>query len=123
MRLRKRFYDEYGDRKFDFVRYLMIDTDMERWWPGGEATEEEYSPVRPKAHEILSCQISEAQFINTFELLEKANDPRYVDWLKPEMRNYGSKAVQKGAGTHRQFGRMAFMLNFDAIRDRIISHL
>jgi hypothetical protein len=123
MRLRKRFYDEYASQKREFVRHLIVDTDMERWWPGGDASEEEYQPVRPKVGEHQSCQINEKQFYNVFDLLERQNDERFVSWLKPEMRNYGARAVIKGAGTHRQFGRMAFMLNYNEVRARIETHI
>src|SRR5262245_21378858 len=73
MRLRKRFYDE--NRPLDsFVRYVFIDTDMERWWPG-ETSEQDYLSVKPAPEEFVSCQMSGAQFKMAFELLTVQNDP------------------------------------------------
>jgi hypothetical protein len=119
MRLRKRFYDDNRNPR-EYVRYVIIDTDMERWWPGGDASEEDYLPVKPGAEEFVSCQISAIQFDSAFDLLERQHDPRFVEWLKPDLRRkYGPQSVQKGAGTHRQFGRLAFLLNHDALRGRI----
>ncbi len=109
MRLRKRLYDD-GASSRPYLRYLMIDTEMEKWWPSG-ASQEEYEPVRPAPGETVSCQISETDFLGVFKQLEQMEDPRYVDWLKPELRNLGYAAVIHGAGTWRPFGRVAFMLN------------
>ena len=121
MMLRKRFHDQFTGKKSDFVKYLMIDTDQRRWWPGGDESEEDYLPVKPGVGEHVDCPISEQQFNSTFDHLEHVKSSEF-NWLKPEMRNEEHKAVIDGAGTHRQFGRMAFMLNKESIRSTIESH-
>ena len=119
MRLRKRSYDKIGHRQRDFVRYLIIDTDARQWWPRNER-EEDYAPVKPQESEIVECPISEGQFYTAFDLRDREGDPRY-QWLNPRMRHY--KAPIDGAGTHRQFGRLAFMLNYSDIRSRVETHM
>lgn len=121
MRLRKRFHGLYAGKNSDYNKYLIIDTDQRRWWPGGDETEEDYLPVKPTVGEHVDCPITEQQFNSTFDSLELVQPPEY-SWLKPEMRNEDHKAVIDGAGTHRQFGRMAFMLNESSIRGAIESH-
>ncbi len=119
MRLRKRSHEKVGSRQRKFVRYLIIDTDVNQWWPRNER-EEDYAPVKPQESEIVECPISESQFYTAFDLLEKQGDRRY-SWLNPRMRDY--KPPIDGAGTHRQFGRMAFLLNYESIRERIEGHI
>ena len=121
MRLRKRLCDRSGLCRRSYMRFLMLDTDMNRWWPG-DARPEEYEPVRPEAGETVSCQITDTRFYHAFELLER-QDPRFTGWLKPELRNLGPQAVAVGAGGQRQFGRLGFMLNYDEIRRQMESHL
>lgn len=120
MRLRKRFYDD-GRELRQYTRYLIIDTDS-RWVPEKSA-ESVYLPVQPEPDEKVVCPITEAQFLETFNRLERQHDPLFVSWLNPDMRNKGAGAVQHGAGTHRQFGRLAFMLNYDSIRSKIKSQI
>ena len=121
MRLRKKLFDK-DPRPRPYLRYLMLDTDKENWCPAG-CSMEDYAVVRPEEHEKVGCQISEQKFFLAFDLLEKQNDPRFVTWLKPQLRDEGPKAVANGAGTQRQFGRMAFMLNYKEIRKKIESKL
>ena len=121
MLLRKRLFDDSpAPRKY--LRYLMLDTNVEQWWPSFR-TQEEFTPVRPLGTEAISCQINDTDFYDVFNLLEDQNDPRFVGWLKPTLRELGADAVNQGAGTHRQFGRLAFMLKFPDIRRSIEEHL
>ncbi len=43
----------------------------------------------------------------------------HLTWLKPELERIGPEALEHGAGTHRQFGRLAFYLNHVPIRHTI----
>jgi len=42
-----------------------------------------------------------------------------VGWLRPALQGLGAACVVNGAGTQRQFRRLAFILNFREIRQRI----
>ena len=122
MRLRKRLYDNYprtgSPDKIEFAEFLFIDTDMRNWVPKG-GTEEEYTPVQPGAGEYVNCQISKTQFDSAFDAVEYKTDSTFSAWLKPEMQRHGHKSVIHGAGTHRQFGRMAFIWNASDIRQKL----
>jgi hypothetical protein len=118
MRLRKRLYDKDGPQPRPYLRYLMLDTDKLNWCPAN-CSEQDYEPVRPAPGDMIDCQINEQQFYQVFDLLEKEHDQRFATWLKPSLRQLGHKTVANGAGTWRQFGRMAFMLQYEVIRERI----
>lgn len=118
--LRKRFYDDSRDYR-QFIRYLVIDTNKQEV-PKARAAED-FEPVRLRVEESVPCQIKEGEFYQAFDLMERQRDPRFASWLKPSMRDIGPGAVLDGAGTHRQFGRMAFMWNEDKIRTSIRAQL
>jgi hypothetical protein len=122
MRLRKMLFDQGMTAKRPYLRYLLIDTDEERWCPR-HAAERDYLEVRPQPDEFVRCAVGEHEFRHVFDLLEQARDERFAGWLKPTLRQYGPRVLYCGAGTHRQFGRVAFMLRYPEIRHRIDSYL
>lgn len=122
MRLRRRLFDKYNIKRSEFLRFLVLDTNMQEWYPKGEA-EEDYKDVELDVDEMSNCQIQQNDFATVFASLNNQVGRLYSGWLKPTMRNYGPESVIDGAGTHRQFGRMAFMLQHGAIRDKIERHI
>ncbi|CAN5657437.1 hypothetical protein BH23PLA1_BH23PLA1_13920 [soil metagenome] len=122
MRLRKRFYDRDVRAEPPFVRYLFIDTDSSAFLPGN-AVVEDYTDLQPRPDEQVSCIITEVQFHRVFDALEHRVDSAHLAWLKPGMRNIGPQALVDGAGTHRQFGRLAFFLYYEAIRTKLQSKI
>ena len=122
MRLRKKFDDTFGGPSTDFAHFLVIDTDAQEQIPKGENRRDFVRSLLDPT-EFVDCTISAAAFKGVFEELRSGNRSMYSDWLKPSMENYGPSAVTHGAGTHRQFGRMALVLNFNDIRRRIKEHI
>ena len=118
LRLRKRWFHEHGPRRPPFVRYLMVDMGTPCSWPRG-TRQEDYESVRPEPGEWVNCEIPANQFYAVFDGLAKTRDERFAGWLKPELQFYGAACMASGSGTHRQLGRLAFMLRYDELRERI----
>lgn len=122
MRLRKKFDDTFGRPSADFAHFLVIDTDFQEQIPKGE-NRRDFERSLLDADEFVDCKISASAFNGIFKELRSGNRSMYSDWLKPSMEDYTPAAVAHGAGTHRQFGRMALMLNYSDIRRRIKEHI
>ncbi len=115
MRLRKRFYDRYVTRDPEFVRFVFVDTDAQTFVPQNKQTDS-FLAVYPDENEKVVCPITKDQYEQTFRKLADKVDSDHLDWLKLDLRTIGHKSLEHGAGTHRQFGRLAFFLNYQAIR-------
>ena len=115
MRLRKRFFDRYVSRNPEFVRFVFVDTDAQTFVPQNKQVDA-YLSVYPEENEKVVCPITKDQYEQTFRKLADKVDSDHLDWLKLDLRTIGHKSLEHGAGTHRQFGRLAFFLNYRAIR-------
>ncbi len=121
MRLRKQFHDRFtswGPRFDRFARFVFIDTDRGEFAPRDQRNAM-FADVMPRESEVVESTISRADFQRIFDNLELRVDVDLLHWLKPSMRTVGPGAVEDGAGTHRQFGRLAFFVNYAAIRQQI----
>jgi hypothetical protein len=121
MRLRKQFHDRYANwgSKFDrFARFVFVDTDQSEFVPKGDKNKM-FADVLPDASEIVQSTIARDRFTEIFDDLERQRDSKHLHWLMPSMRSVGYNAVEDGAGQFRQFGRLAFFVNYQAIRQQI----
>ena len=122
MRLRKRFHDRALPAGPGYARYVFIDTDAQTFVPQDKSNEA-FQAVLPTVSETIACPITKEQFDHTFQRLAEEVDADHLYWLKPGLQAVGHKALEHGAGTHRQFGRLAFFLNAEAIRRTIKNQL
>lgn len=121
MRLRKQFHERFtawGPRFDRFARFVFVDTDRGEFAPRNQ-NNAVFADVLPHESELVECMIRRAEFQEIFDNLERQVDSEYLHWLKLSMRTVGAGAVEDGAGTHRQFGRLAFFVNYEAIRLKI----
>jgi hypothetical protein len=121
MRLRKQFHDRFtnwGSRFDRFARFVFVDTDRGEFAPRSQSNAM-FADVIPRESEVVESTISRAEFQRIFDNLEMRVESDHLHWLKPSMRTVGPGAVEDGAGTHRQFGRLAFFVNYAAIRQQI----
>lgn len=118
MRLRKRFFDRFHTKDPGYARFVFIDTDTQDFVPKGESADA-YAELAPQQTELVATPITAAQFHKVFADLNARVNCDHLAWLKPEMERVGPQAVEHGAGTHRQFGRLAFFLNHQGIRHTI----
>ena len=115
MRLRKRFHDRYVTKDPGYVKFVFIDTDAQTFVPQNKQVDA-FISVYPEEDEKVVCPINKDQYEQTFRKLADKNESDHLDWLKLDLRTIGHKSLEHGAGTHRQFGRLAFFLNYLAIR-------
>jgi hypothetical protein len=118
MWLRKRFHDHHL-RIPGYIQFLFLDTDKQTKQPEG-MSDEDFSAVQPQQGELIFCGIDSSKFNSTFDkVAAEVAEARPLAWLEPKMRDAGWTAVQDGVGTHRQFGRLAFYLYADQIRQAV----
>ncbi|MFO0954671.1 MAG: tubulin-like doman-containing protein [Isosphaeraceae bacterium] len=118
MRLRKRFHERDLNAPPPYARFLFVDTDAQAFVPDREAPED-YADIQPRPGEQIACTINETQFHRVFDGLESGVDSAHMAWLKPGLRGLGPQTLVHGAGTFRQFGRLAFFLYYSQIRERL----
>jgi hypothetical protein len=118
MRLRKRFFDRFHTKDPGYARFVFIDTDTQKFVPKEEKAES-FAELQPNQNEMVACPITSAQFHRVFSDLRARVNCDHLAWLKQEMERVGAQSVEHGAGTHRQMGRLAFYLNYAAIRHTI----
>ena len=120
MQIRKQFHDRFpnlGSRFDRFARFVFIDTDRGEFAPKNQ----KLAVRRHHAPRVGGCREHHQTrpVPGIFDKLELHVKSDHLHWLKPSMRTVGPGAVEDGAGTHRQFGRLAFFENYTAIRQRI----
>ncbi len=115
MRLRKRFFDRFQTKDPGFARFVFIDTDTQSTTPL-EEKDDSYAELAPNQDELVDVPINPAQFEKTFHDLNAKVNCEHLSWLKLEMERITPQAVAHGAGTYRPMGRLAFYLNYTAIR-------
>ncbi len=118
MRLRKRFSDRFQTKNPGFAQFVFIDTDTQNFTPTGE-NPESFAELKPDQNELVQVPITPAQFNKTFRDLNAKVNCDHLSWLKQDMEKITPQAVTAGAGTYRPMGRLAFFLNYTAIRDTI----
>ena len=118
MRLRKRFHDRFVLRDPPYARFVFVETNAQSFVPSN-ANAASYAAILPSAQEKVDCKINEAQYWDVFNNLRNKVNSEHLSWLKPEMQRIPPQALADGAGTHRQFGRLAFFLHYPAIRQAI----
>ena len=118
MRLRKRFFDRFQTKNPGYAQFVFVDTDTQKFTPVDEKAES-FAELAPNQDELVAVPITPAQFNKTFSNLRARVNCDHLSWLKLELEQIGAQAVEHGAGTHRQMGRLAFFLNYPAIRSTI----
>ena len=118
LRFRKNLFEQYVNWREEFARFLAIDTD-------DQPTEAMFEQVgfRRERGEFLGCSISHRDYRQAIEDTRKRFDRRFTDWLHPDFESLvPPTALESGAGTYRQAGRLAFFLNYAKIKDQILQH-
>ena len=118
MRLRKRFFDRFQTKDPGFAQFIFIDTDTQATTPTGEK-DESFAELVPHQSELVAVPITPAQFNKTFRDLNAKVNCDHLSWLKLELEKITPQSVEHGAGTYRPMGRLAFFLNYTAIRATI----
>lgn len=124
MRLRRKLFEEYGRFTDPAVRYLVLDTDAQPFAPG-EGNQSLYNNValQKDLGEFIDCTIRPRDFHDVFSMMCNNHDRRYESWLYPRLKDVvPDDALNRGAGTFRQVGRLAFFLRYHDIRDTIKRH-
>ena len=118
MRIRKRFADADLTKDPGFAQFVFIDTDIQAFTPVDEKGES-FAELAPNQNELVAVPINPAQFNKTFRDLNAKVNCDHLSWLKQEMEKITPQSVLHGAGTYRPMGRLAFYLNYTAIRGTI----
>ncbi len=120
LRFRKNLTEEYGAQwREEFARFLVIDTDDQK-------TDDEFLQVALRAErgEFISCNFTDQNYREAIRDFTQRSDRRFSGWMHPDFENLVPRtAVQQGAGTFRQAGRLAFFLKYAFIRDQILLHM
>lgn len=117
LRIRRRFFERFGEVGFPIMRYLWIDTDMRNVDLEGQQYDYLMDQVAFHAEEKLDAQVPGPTFVGFFR--DPESHPNIFSWLDPGLRSYGQ--VIDGAGQKRQFGRLAFFLHHRRFRDRLLA--
>ena len=119
LRFRRNLAEQYVNWREDFSRFLVIDTD-------DTPPSDEFQQVlfRPERGELIRCEISQQDYRSAIQAFRKQYDRRFADWLHPDFESLvPQSAVEKGSGTYRQAGRLAFFIKFPLIQDQILQHM
>lgn len=117
LRIRRRFYERFGEVGFPIMEYLWIDTDMRNLDLEGQQYDYLMERVAFRAEEKLDAQVPGPTFTGFFR--DPESHPNIFSWLDPGLRSYGQ--VVDGAGQKRQFGRLSFFLHHRRFRDRLLA--
>ncbi|MCX6844567.1 MAG: hypothetical protein NTX53_20070 [candidate division WOR-3 bacterium] len=118
LRLRRKFYENFGKTGLPCVAYLWIDTDNRDGDAKGVALDETYMAVRfgdAEQYALLDGSVSES--MNSV-FANKQNFQHIHDWLYPEVERFGAQ-ITDGAGNVRTVGRLTFFYHYDEIDARI----
>jgi hypothetical protein len=117
LRIRRRFYERFGEVGFPILSYLWVDTDMRNLDLEGEKYDYLMEKVAFAPDEKIDAQLPGASFTAYFR--DPENHPHIFSWLDPSLASYGQ--VIDGAGQKRPFGRLAFFHNHRKIRERLLA--
>ncbi|HEX3553428.1 MAG TPA: tubulin-like doman-containing protein [Thermoanaerobaculia bacterium] len=117
LRIRRRFYERFGEVGFPIISYLWIDTDMRNLDLEGEKYDYLMEKVAFAPDEKIDAQLPGASFTAYFR--DPESHPHIFSWLDPSLASYGQ--VIDGAGQKRPFGRLAFFHNHRKIRERLLA--
>lgn len=125
MRFRKNMLDEYVKWHEDFARFLVVDTDDQNDASVSDSPAIlEQVRLRRDQGEFIPCTVTQQEYRLVLDSVRQRGDRRFWEWLHPDFENLvPPQALETGAGTYRQAGRLAFFLRYNAIRDNIVQHI
>jgi hypothetical protein len=115
LRLRKRFYERYGEFGFPTVGYLWIDTDTSNTNIDGQPLDHIMQQVMFKQEERVNADIPGEAFMGYFQ--DQRAHPHIFNWLDSKLAAQGQ--VLNGAGQVRPLGRLAFFHRYPDIRQKV----
>jgi hypothetical protein len=116
LRIRRRFFERFGEVGFPLISYLWIDTDMRNLDLEGQKYDYLMEKVSFQPEERFDAQVSGTSFASYFR--DRESHPNIFSWLDPSLAAYGQ--VVDGAGQKRPFGRLAFFHNHHRLRERLL---
>ncbi len=119
LRLRRKFYEQFGRPDLPCIGYLWLDTDTRAVGVRGEKLDELYDAVSFRDVEQISL-LSGAVNADLGDILRNPGKHQYIhDWLySSEVKQYGS-GIKDGAGNVRSVGRLAWFSKYGDIKDRL----
>src|ERR1044072_2309034 len=115
LRLRKRFYERYGEFGFPTVGYLWLDTDTRNTNIDDQPLDHIMQQVMFKEEERVNAEIPGGAFMEYFK--DYRAHPHIFSWLDPKLAAQGQ--VLNGAGQVRPLGRLAFFHCYSDIRQKL----
>lgn len=109
MRVRERFFSEFGQPGLPIVSYVVMDTTKLQQWAGSDdsiTTDYAREKLSFTHNEFVHAPIPEA---HVREMLTKKQEwPHVARWAHPRLVGQASQHGDAGAGQIRPFGRLAF---------------
>lgn len=117
LRLRRKFYERFGEPKLPCTAFLWLDTDTRDVMAQGERIDEIYQAVRFKEEERLA--LLEGRVSDLSDVFRNRGHWQHVhEWLYEEVERYGQE-ISDGAGGVRAVGRLTFYHRYGDIRQRV----
>lgn len=118
LRIRRRFYEEFGKKKLPCTDFLWLDTDanpLRRYFGAqGEPLDEIYQAVSFEPHEMIPLLEGNVGK-DMADIFDDTGGNQHIHrWLYPEIQAYGLE-TKDGAGNIRSIGRLSL---FNAIKKR-----
>ena len=117
LRIRKRFYERFGEVGFPLIAYLWVDTDMRNLDLEQQKYDYLMERVSFQPEEKFDAQVSGGNFVAYFR--DRESHPNIFSWLDPSLEAYGQ--VVDGAGQKRPFGRLGFFHHHHRLRERLLA--
>lgn len=117
LRLRRKFYERFGEPRLPCTAFLWLDTDTRDVMAQGERIDEIYQAVRFKEEERLA--LLEGRVSGLSDVFQNKSQWQHVhEWLYEEVERYGQE-ISDGAGGVRAVGRLTFYHSYPDVRQRI----
>lgn len=118
LRLRRRFYEEFGVPSLPCTAFLWIDADIRDTMATGEPMDEIYREVGFAERERVDL-LRESPGTDLADVFRNRDRYAYIHrWLYPEVERFGQQ-ISDGAGNVRAVGRLTWFHKFCQIQDRI----
>jgi len=118
LRLRRKFYEDFGEPGLPCMAYLWLDTDIHGAGAQGEALDVIYDSVKFTVKDSISLMDGEVGLAMADVFGSLGRNEHIHRWLYPEVERYGRK-ISDGAGNVRSVGRLALFHKYKDVADRV----
>jgi hypothetical protein len=116
LRLRRKFYERFGEPGLPCVSYLWLDTDTSDNMAQGEPMDAIFKAVAFEEREQIALLKGKVREDLSRVFLNKGQYPHIHRWLYPEVESFGTE-ISDGAGGVRAVGRLTFHYHYAASID------